>query len=98
MVSMARGEPGSSKGDADIREKLLAEIEAQHWAPSAMINVVVMNGVVELWGAVIDERQRAALKVAAENVPGVKAVNDHTVWIEPTSGMIIEAPEEATKH
>jgi osmotically-inducible protein OsmY len=42
-----------------------------------MINVVVCDGVVELWGAIVDERQREALKVAAENVPGVKEVKDH---------------------
>ena len=98
MVSMARGEPAPPKGDAEIRERLLREIEAQEWAPAAMVNVVVRDGVVELWGAVIDDRQREALKVAAENIPGVKAVKDHLVWIEPTSGMVIEPPEEATKH
>ena len=98
MVSMARGEPAAPKGDAEIRERLLGEIKTQEWAPAAMVNVVVRDGVVELWGAIIDDRQREALKVAAENIPGVKAVKDHLVWIEPTSGMVIEPPEEATKH
>jgi len=98
MVSMARGEPAAPKGDAEIRERLLAEIKVREWAPAAMVNVVVRDGVVELWGAVIDDRQRDALKVAAENIPGVKAVKDHLVWIEPTSGMVIESPEDATKH
>jgi CBS domain-containing protein len=98
MVSMARSEPAAPKGDADIRERLLSEIQAQDWAPAATVNPVVRNGVVELWGAIMDERQRAALQVAAENIPGVKAVKDHLVWIEPTSGMVIEAPGDATKH
>jgi osmotically-inducible protein OsmY len=39
-----------------------------------MSNVVVRNGVVDLWGVIIDERERQARIVAAENVPGVKAV------------------------
>ena len=60
-----------------------------------LINVVVRDGVVELWGLIVDERQREALKVAAENTPGVKAVKDHLVWIEPTSGLVIEPKEEA---
>lgn len=98
MVSMARTEPAAPKGDAEIRERLLADIQTQHWAPAAMVNVVVRAGVVELWGAVIDDRQREALKVAAENIPGVKAVKDHLVWIEPTSGMVIESPEDTIKH
>ena len=42
----------------------------------------------------IDDRQRAALKVAAENIPGVKAVKDHMVWVEPTSGMTIGPRDE----
>ena len=32
--------------------------------------------------------------MAAENIPGVKAVKDHLVWVEPTSGMTIEPTEE----
>ena len=62
-----------------------------------MVNVVVRDGVVELWGVIIDERQREALKVAAENIPGVKVVKDHLVWVEPTSGMVIEPRDEAMK-
>jgi osmotically-inducible protein OsmY len=68
-------------------------MQKQQWAPTAMTNVVVHDGVVEFWGAILDERQRDALKVAAENIPGVKAVKDHMVWIEPSSGLVIEPPE-----
>jgi hypothetical protein len=46
--------------------------------------------VVTLSGCVLDERQRGALKVLAENVPGVKAVHDRLVWIEPISGTALE--------
>jgi CBS domain-containing protein len=94
MVSLARGAQPAAKDDAAIREHLLAEIQKEQWAPAATANVVVHDGVVELWGVIVDERQREALKIAAENVPGVKAVKDHLVWIEPTTGMTIE-PEDA---
>jgi CBS domain-containing protein len=90
MVSLARAEPRSAKDDTAIRERLLAEMQKESWAPAAMVNVVVRDGVVELWGVIIDERQREALKVAAENIAGVKGVKDHLVWLEPTSGMVIE--------
>ena len=99
MVSMARAVPetekATDKSDSTIRERLLAELKKEQWAPVAMTNVVVRDGVVELWGAIVDERQRDALKVAAENIPGVKAVKDHMVWIEPTSGMTIGAAGDA---
>ena len=97
MVSLARTEPRAAKGDATIREKLLAELQKEEWAP-AMANVVVRDGVVELWGVIIDDRQRQALKVAAENIPGVKAVKDHMVWVEPTSGVVFEPTEDTVAH
>jgi signal-transduction protein with cAMP-binding, CBS, and nucleotidyltransferase domain len=98
MVSMARVAEPPAKDDGAIREKLLAEFQKEVWAPAAMTNVVVRDGVVELWGVVIDDRQREAMKVAAENIPGVKAVNDHLVWVEPTSGMVIEPRDDVVTH
>jgi len=95
MVSLARKEPPTAADDVMIREQLLAEMKREQWAPAAMTNVIVRDGVVELWGVIIDERQRDALKVAAENIPGVKAVKDHLVWVEPTSGMTIEPADPA---
>lgn len=98
MVSMARAAQPAAKDDATIRETLLAEMQKEDWAPAAMTNVVVRDGVVELWGVIVDERQREAMKVAAENIPGVKEVKDHLVWIEPSSGMVIEPRDEAVTH
>ena len=73
-------------------------MQKEQWAPAATTNVVVHDGVVELWGVIVDERQREALKVAAENIPGVKAVKDHLVWIEPTSGLTIESADTSLTH
>jgi osmotically-inducible protein OsmY len=61
------------------------------------VNVVVRDGVVGLWGAITDERERQAFIVAAENVPGVKAVHDHLAWIEPTSGVVLLSEEDAAR-
>jgi len=94
MVSLSRSESKVANSDTAIRQKLLAEIKKEKWALPSMINVVVRNGVVELWGAIVDERQRDALKVAAENIPGVKEVKDHLAWVEVHSGAVIEPQEE----
>ena len=67
-------------------------MSAQNWAPVGALNVVVQNGTVELWGTITDERERQALIVAAENIPGVKAVRDHLAWVEPNSGMVLYPP------
>ncbi|HEY7247538.1 MAG TPA: CBS domain-containing protein [Xanthobacteraceae bacterium] len=91
-IASAVPEPrtGASTDDAAIRVRLLAELEKQAWAPAAFINPIVKDGVVELWGTITDERERQAIRVATENIPGVKAVRDQLVWVEPTSGMVIE--------
>lgn len=76
MVSKAGAAPDviKSKDDAGIREQLLEEINNERYAPVALPDVVVHFGVVDLWGVLVDERQREALEVVAENIPGVKAV------------------------
>ena len=70
--------------DTAIRERLLAELAKQPWAPAATIDVTVRDGVVHLSGVITEERQRHALRVAAENIRGVKKVEDNIItWIEP---------------
>jgi CBS domain-containing protein len=86
--------PGG-KSDPDIRAQLLAELDRQPWGPRGSIDIGVRNGIVDLWGVILDERARTALRVAAENVPGVTQVRDHLVWVEPHSGIVIDAPPES---
>src|SRR5499433_4036020 len=91
LASVAREVKPPAGDDATIRERIIAECARQSWAPH--VNVVVRDGVVGLWGVITDERERQAFIVAAENVPGVKAVHDHLAWIEPTSGMVVLSNE-----
>jgi CBS domain-containing protein len=93
MLPAAKAVQPAAQSDLDIQNRIKKELDSQKWAPVALIDVTVNKGVVDLWGTIIDERDRKALKVLAENVSGVKAVNDHTVWIEPMSGFVLEAPE-----
>jgi CBS domain-containing protein len=77
--------------DAKIRSSILAIIDKEPWGPRFSVDVTVKKGVVQLHGTVTDDRERTAITVAAENVPGVKSVRDHLVWIEPNSGLVIPA-------
>jgi CBS domain-containing protein len=63
--------------DATIRQKLLAQLQQEPWAHTALLNVTVTDGVVNLWGFVASEAERKAMRVAAESLPGVRAVNDN---------------------
>lgn len=76
-----------STDDTAIRSHVIAEMKKQSWAPVASVNITVHDGIVHLWGTIFDETQRGALRVLAENAPGAKGVEDHLIWIEPTSGM-----------
>jgi CBS domain-containing protein len=67
--------------DGAIRAKLLAEVAKEPWGSRTTIDVAVHDGVVELHGTIFDEREREALRVATENIPGVTAVHDHLAWV-----------------
>jgi CBS domain-containing protein len=92
LVGLLCEKPAAAMTDADIRSQILAEIDRQPWGPRGSVDVIVTNGIVVLKGAIIDERERAALRVAAENVPGVKAVHDRMVWVDTVSGIVIPRP------
>lgn len=84
----------AKSSDRAIRESLLAELEKQPWNPRGIANIIVHNGVVDLNGVIFDERERDALRVAAENTRGVKEVRDHLIWMEPASGVYVPPPAE----
>ncbi len=88
VVRLAHESHPASASDADIRKRLVDELNKLPWTPS--ISVAVKDGVVKLSGVLLDERQRAALRVVAENVPGVKDVVDDLVWIDPYSGFVLD--------
>ena len=85
LASLARDASPPAGGDAAIRDSIMAAIASQDWAPQ--VNVIVKDGIVELYGVVTDDRERQGLAVAAQNVAGVKRVVNHLVWVEPISGM-----------
>lgn len=94
LAGLTRDAKPTTASDQAIRDRIVAELAGQSWAPAALINVTVRDGVVELWGTITDERERAAIKVAAENAPGVKAVNDHLAWVDAMSGMVFCPDQE----
>lgn len=95
LASLARDTTQPVGNDSKVRDNVLAALSQQSWAPR--INVVVKNGVAELWGVITDERERHGIVVACENAPGVQAVHDHMVWVEPMSGMAFPAAEDEAK-
>ncbi len=80
-AAAAYEEPAIS--DAEIKDRILAELRQQSWIHRTAIEVGVQNGHVDLRGMIVDEDQRDAARVLAENVVGVQSVADHLVWSDP---------------
>jgi CBS domain-containing protein len=82
--------------DAEIRNQLIALLESQRWAPTGTMNVEVRDGTVTFAGTIFDDRERDALRVAAENISGVRDVIDEMIWIDPGSGYVVDLPPRKT--
>jgi CBS domain-containing protein len=96
LVGHARHATPTQATDPEIRTAILDALEAQSWAPTTTLNVVVNHGIVDLWGTITSESERNAIRVIAENTAGVTGVHDHLVYIEPYTGTVIDAPGDQT--
>jgi len=80
--------------DRSIGEQVRREL-AQHPWKARRLRVLVKDGVVDLWGYITHEHYRDAIRLAAQNVPGVKHVRDHLAWFEPYTGIVVDTGPEA---
>jgi osmotically-inducible protein OsmY len=70
--------PEGELSDERIRRAVVAAMQRESWADTLHTAVDVRDGVVEFYGYSRSETVSRALRVLAENVPGVKGVVDHT--------------------
>ena len=76
-----------SPTDSEIKERIVRKLENEPWAHTSLLNVLVSDGVVDLWGIVHTMVEKDAVRIAAEATQGVRAVNDHLVLRPMESGM-----------
>lgn len=81
LASHHEAVPAPSADDRKLRERVLGAFDSVPFA--GQVYPMVTNGVVHLWGLAESEDQRRALRVAAENVPGVRVVEDHMGYVPP---------------
>ena len=75
--------PYPAPGDREIREQVHDVLVAKGFATHGSLNVIVDDGIVELWGWVETEPERDAMLMAAAEVQGVKKVKDHFGKVAP---------------
>lgn len=61
--------------DRSLRDALNQELEEK--LNTVRVNVIVKDGVVELWGLVASDEEMKAVQLAAESQPGVKRVENN---------------------
>lgn len=94
LIGRVRDAAPIANDDRSIREAILASLNEKPWAPRTSLNVTVNKGVADIWGSITNENERAAIRIAVENTPGVASVHDHLVYIEPYTGTVIESPDD----
>lgn len=67
----------SSSDDRTIRETIVNTLSKEAGINTAMINVVVHHGAVQLWGIVDSEDEKRAAHLAAESTPGVVTIENN---------------------
>lgn len=69
--------PALNAGNESLRQDVMAALSRESWAKAERFDVVSVDGAVYLWGIVPSVDVLRAYRVAAEAVPGVKAVVQH---------------------
>lgn len=69
--------PSLSLSDATARNAILARLKVQPWSRPWLVNVTVEAGIARLWGTADSAAERDAVRVLAENTPGVVEVIDN---------------------
>jgi len=69
--------------DETLRASVTKELTRQGWASRLPTSILAENGVVHLWGYVDSSTVMDAYRIAAENVRGVKRVENHMNVLPP---------------
>jgi CBS domain-containing protein len=83
VLATTRDEIQQPLSDSAIRTSLLSHLKEEPWSDTWQLNVTVNDGVVDIWGICRSDTERDAVRIAATNIPGVRAVNNHLCMERP---------------
>lgn len=79
LASAGKQEGAGTVDDTALRQKIETRIKSEPWGRTWLMNVIVHNGTVDLWGMVNTQAEKKAIRIAAEVTLGVRAVNDNLI-------------------
>ncbi len=79
LASLREERPPSAMSDSTIRKKVMLQLRSGQWSRHALLNATVEDGTVKLWGIVDSEAEKEAARVAAEQVAGVRAIENNVI-------------------
>jgi CBS domain-containing protein len=90
LQALASAKPqagGTQPSDTELRDIIIDRLSAQSWSHPGLLNPIVTDGVVDLWGMVLSPTERNAVRVLVEETPGVRGMNDHLAVRQIASGI-----------
>lgn len=90
-LASSRPLPVPSSDDRALRDAVERAIAEHAAGDRPFISATVTDGVVRLWGGVQHAASKDAARVAAENVPGVKSVEDRISVLPPIVSRVLWA-------
>ena len=85
LASFKNVPPGTTD-DASIRAELVSKLANEPWTKPSLMNLIVHDGTVDLWGIVDSQTEKKAVRVLVESTQGVRAVNDNLIVPSAMSG------------
>lgn len=83
LQGLAMQETAPVSGDDEaVRQALMSELRTAS-VGTDYLNVVVLDGKVQIWGAVETQEEKRAVPVAVENVTGIADWEDHVRIVPP---------------
>lgn len=79
LASLGKESQQSATSDSSIRKKVMARLNSERWSRHALLSAMVQDGKVTLWGVVDSRAEKEAARVAAEQVAGVREIENNLI-------------------
>lgn len=88
-LNAALAKEGRPESDEAIESRLRAALKLEPWFEPLTVKIGVRHGIVTLSGTVTHWGAMDAMRVAAENLPGVQGIVNRVVVIDPVTTMSV---------